>query len=85
MKTLENYIIIGNRNDNIALQIWTFCANTIIPGVSEGILRTEHESGGLFGPLITDLHSDLKNFEWRMQYGGQVNLTKFYKPLAKDH
>ena len=36
-------------------------ANNMAPGVSERILRAEHES-------------DLKNSKWRILYGGQVNL-----------
>ena len=44
-------------------------ANKMAPGVSEGILRAEHDYRlqifiqihGFLGSLITDLHSDLKN------------------------
>ena len=49
--------------------------NKMALGVSEGILLAEHESD-----LITDLHSDLKNSKWQIQYGSQVNLITFYKP-----
>ena len=34
---------------------------------------------GFLGLLITDFHSDLKNSNW-IQYGGEVNLIKLYKP-----
>ena len=38
---------------------------------------------GFLGSLITDLHSDLKNSKWWIQYGGQVTLMNFYKPRPR--
>ena len=35
---------------------------------------------GFLASLIADLQSDFKNFKWRIQYGGQVNLINFHKP-----
>ena len=43
-------------------------SNKMAPGVSESILRAEHESGFLESQ-ISDLLSDFKNFKWQMQYG----------------
>ena len=38
-----------------------------------------HMAPGIFESVF--IHSDLKNFKWRIQYGGQVNVINFYKPL----
>ena len=34
---------------------------------------------GFLVPLIADIYLNLKNSKWRIQYGEEVDLIKFYK------
>ena len=68
----KDYLVHKTENVQTSMaSIHTCIHNTALHGFckQDGILRD-----------FVDLHLDLKNSKWRIQYGGQINLINFYKP-----